>query len=43
MSKKEYNKQFKEGRTNMSYEQWKLINNLYKNKEVMVNYTKTEN
>jgi len=42
MSKKEYNKQFQEGNTNMDYRTWKLFNNLYKNKEVMINYTKRE-
>ena len=30
MSKRKYNKQLREGNTNMSYDIWKLMNRLYK-------------
>lgn len=34
MSKRKYNKQLREGNTNMSYEMWKLWNTLLRNNNI---------
>jgi len=42
MSKRKYNKQLREGNTNMDYDRWKLWNKLLKNIEYNTSWYKND-